>query len=90
MNMDWEAEAQRILSSLVARKGLSLKELAAKLDALGIDENNVNLSKKINRGKFSFAFFLQCTVALEVDEIRHGIGSSAIQGSGTNSPDSVK
>jgi len=71
--MDWEAEARNILKGLMGRQDVGFMELAVKLSAIGVDIKHKPLSNKVMRGKFSFAFFLQCLVALGVDKIEHGI-----------------
>lgn len=45
---------------------MGYKELSRALETLGIEESPKVLSNKINRGTFSFAFFLQCMRALGV------------------------
>lgn len=64
--MTWEQEARRILRAEMTRAGVGYKTLAIRLSALGIDETSVNLSNKVARGKFSFAFFLQVMKALGI------------------------
>ena len=39
---------------------------------MGIEDSEVNLRNKINRGTFSAAFFLQCLAAMDVNELRLG------------------
>lgn len=60
----WELEARRILKSELVRAGMGYKTLTVRLAALGVDESESNLSNKIQRGKFSFVFFLQCMKAI--------------------------
>lgn len=42
--------------------------LAEKLRAAGEEENYHSINTKINRGTFSFHFFLQCMKAIDVNE----------------------
>lgn len=70
--MDWEAEAKRILKAELARSGIRYKVLASRLESLGVEDNESAIASRISRGKFSFAFFLQCMRALGVDEVRVG------------------
>ena len=67
---DWPREARRILRAELARKDIGYKELSRALETVGIQEDAKALSNKINRGTFSFAFFLQCMQALGVDTVR--------------------
>lgn len=67
--VDWKREARRILRAELAAKDVSLKELARKLEVVGVEEDAKVLSNKINRGTFSFIFFLQCMKALGVETI---------------------
>jgi hypothetical protein len=57
-------EARNLLRAQMASKGITLTELSALLTADGAHEELRPLSAKINRGKFSFAFFLRCMKVL--------------------------
>lgn len=61
----WRTQAARILKAELSRHGVRYAELRDRLAELGIEESYGGLATKINRGKFSFAFFLQCMKALE-------------------------
>ncbi len=65
----YATEAKRILESLMARKGVSLKELHRRLRENGAQGGYKALSNKINNGRFQFAFFLECMELLEVKNI---------------------
>lgn len=69
---EWRAQAARILKAELSRHGVKYGELRDRLEALGVEESYGGLATKINRGKFSFAFFLQCMQTLEKNEIRIG------------------
>ena len=64
--IDWELKAKNLLKSEIARQGLTYDQLREKLLTIGIDETVAGINVKINRGTFSFAFFLQCMKALNV------------------------
>lgn len=64
------SESALILKGLLARYGVTYKELARRLERLGVSENEAPLRNKINRGTFSFSFFLHCMVALGVEDVR--------------------
>lgn len=64
------SEASLILKGLMTRYGVTFRGLAVRLEALGAHEREDSLRNKINRGAFSFAFFLQCMMALGIDDVR--------------------
>ncbi len=68
---DWNNEAKTVLKAILADRNIKYQELANALNRIGIEENYNSISTKLNRGTFSFAFFLQCLHALEIrcDEI---------------------
>lgn len=49
---------------------MNYEELIQRLAAIGVDESYKGIANKINRGTFSFVFFMQCMKALGVNEIR--------------------
>jgi len=52
--------AKNIIKAELKRRGMSYRDLAAKLEGAGIHETERNLANKISRGGFSAAFFLEC------------------------------
>lgn len=67
---EWQREARRLLRVQMALADYGPKELSRALEQFGLDENPKTLSNKINRGTFTFAFFLQCMRALGADEVK--------------------
>lgn len=68
---DWPREARRVLKMELAAKDMSFKELSRALETVvNVKEEPKALSNKINRGTFSFIFFLQCMKALGVETIK--------------------
>ncbi|MBF0470124.1 MAG: hypothetical protein HQL48_01985 [Gammaproteobacteria bacterium] len=65
----WAAQSCRLLKSALKLKGISYRELSLRLQRLGIDESESNLSSKINRGRFSAAFMLQVFHAIGMKHI---------------------
>ena len=61
---DWEEKAKGLLRAEMARKGATYADLAVRLAAIGIDDNERNLRNKVSRGKFTAGFLLQCLSAL--------------------------
>ena len=49
---------------------MNFKHLSRALEAINVKEDSKVLSNKINRGTFSFIFFLQCMKALNLDTIK--------------------
>ena len=47
---DWEESAKGIIRGEMARAGVTYAQLAEKLQAIGIDENERNLRNKVSRG----------------------------------------
>lgn len=67
---DWNLEAKRLLKAELARRGVSYRVLVTRLESIGVVDTEGAISNKISRGKFSFAFFLQCMRALGVETVR--------------------
>lgn len=67
---DWAEIAKNMLKAELKRRGMGYRDLAEKLGALGISENERNLANKISRGGFTAAFFLQCMAAIGVHNLR--------------------
>ncbi len=67
---EYETRAKNLLKSELKRKGLSYKDLAARLTAIGVEENERNLNNKISRGGFTAAFLLQVMEAIGAKELR--------------------
>lgn len=68
--VEYEARAKNLLKAELKRKGLTYSDLAEKLAAIGVEENDRNLNNKISRGGFSAAFLLQCFDAIGVSDVR--------------------
>lgn len=67
---DWVAETKNLLKAELKRKGVSYRELAEKLTAMGIPESERNLANKIARGGFTAAFLVQCLTAIGTQNLR--------------------
>lgn len=67
---DWAEYAKNVLKAELKRKGLGYRELAERLSAMGVPENERNLTNKISRGGFTAAFLLQCMGAIGVQNLR--------------------
>jgi hypothetical protein len=62
---EWEDEAREHIVSAMNERKISYKELALRLERLGIMESAGQLNRKINRKRFSAAFMLACLDAIE-------------------------
>ena len=67
---EWKVYAKGLIKAEIARKNLSLIDVAKKLEAMGISETPQNISNKINRGTFGAIFMLQILKAVGCKEIR--------------------
>lgn len=62
----WQQAAKRLLQAEMALRGYTYKQLAR---VLGGDENEQSLMTRINRGTFSFAFYLEVVRAMGAETI---------------------
>jgi len=61
---DWQAKIKGLLKAELKRRNLSYADLADKLAAIGVEDNERNISNKISRGTFTAVFFVQCMEAI--------------------------
>jgi len=66
---DWQAQVKGILKGELKRRNLSYADLAGKLAAIGVKDNERNISNKISRGTFTAVWFVQCMEAIGVKTI---------------------
>lgn len=66
---DWIDKVKGILKAELSRKNVSYKKLALKLNAIGVEETAENINNKINRGKFSAVFLIQCLSVIGITNI---------------------
>jgi hypothetical protein len=67
---EWSEKAKALLKSELKRRNVAYRDLADKLTAMGIPENERNIANKISRGGFTAAFFLQCLSAIGCQSLR--------------------
>ena len=67
---DWNRLACNLLKSELAKAGIGYEELIRRLSEIGVTESYKGIANKINRGAYSFAFFMQCMKALSITTIR--------------------
>ncbi len=67
---DWTAQVKGILKGELKRRNVSYSDLAEKLAAIGIKDNERNIANKIARGSFTAVFFVQCLEAIGCHNIQ--------------------
>jgi hypothetical protein len=67
---DWEEKAKGLLRGETARRGVTYAQLAERLAAIGVEENERHLRNKVARGKFTAGFLLQVMAAVGAKEVR--------------------
>ncbi len=70
MEKKWQKKATNILKAELARRGTTYDQLKEKLAKIGVKRTANSINVKINRGSFSFVFFLQVMNALEAKVLR--------------------
>lgn len=65
----WEDQAKALLVAEMAKRRMTYKDLARRLEAYGIDELPDQINRKVNRKRFSAAFLLACLAAIEVESV---------------------
>jgi hypothetical protein len=68
----WEDRVKGMLKAELKRRNIGYRELAEKLDELGVKETERNIANKISRGGFTAVFFVQCLIAIGARELRVG------------------
>lgn len=60
----WNGKSANLIKAELKLAGIGYEELVCRLAEIGVQETYKSVSSKINRGSFSFAFFMQCMKAL--------------------------
>ena len=66
----WEAKVKNVLKAELKRRGIGYKELAERLTAIGVSENEPNIRNKLARGRFTAVFMVQVMAAIGANEIK--------------------
>lgn len=69
-DQEWQNRVKGLLRAELKRRNLSYRELAEKLTAMGVPENERNIGNKISRGGFTAVFFMQCLTAIDCKVLR--------------------
>jgi hypothetical protein len=67
---EYGAKASRFLKAELKRAGIGYKELAQRLNKLGMEETETSITGKLARGTFAASFFLACLAVLEMEGLR--------------------
>lgn len=67
---DWNLQAERTLRAELARAGVNFTELSRRLTAAGDPQSPKSIAAKVQRGAFTFAFFMQCMQAIDQKVVR--------------------
>jgi hypothetical protein len=67
---EWQDRVKGILKGELKRRNISYKQLAERLEHLGIHETERNINNKISRGGFTAVFLIQCLVAIGCTTLR--------------------
>jgi hypothetical protein len=67
---DWEDRVKGLLKAELKRRNVGYRDLAEKLEALGVKDSERNIANKISRGGFTAVFFVQCLVAVGAHTLR--------------------
>jgi Domain of unknown function (DUF6471) len=59
-----------VLKAELARRHISYRDLADRLAAIGIRDNERNIANKLSRGTFTAAYFIQCLDAIDCRVLR--------------------
>jgi Domain of unknown function (DUF6471) len=69
-NRDWQTLVKGGIRAELARRNMSYRELAERLEAIGVKGmSERTISNKINRGTFSAVFFFQVMEAIGVQTL---------------------
>jgi hypothetical protein len=67
---EWQDRVKGMLKAELKRRNVSYKQLAEKLEVMGIHETERNINNKISRGGFTATFFIQCLLAVGCHTLR--------------------
>lgn len=67
---EWAHKVKGILKAELKRKHIGYKELAEKLQEMGIQLTERSINSKISRGGFTAVFFVQCLSAIGCHTVR--------------------
>lgn len=69
MDTDWHKLATTTIKVELTKANIGYEELVQRLATVGVQESYTGIAAKINRGTFSFMFFMQCMKAINKNQI---------------------
>lgn len=69
MDTDWHKLATSTIKVELTKANIGYEELVQRLATVGVQESYTGIAAKINRGTFSFMFFMQCMKAINKNQI---------------------
>ena len=66
---EWQERTKNLLKAELKRRGVSYKQLAERLEAIGVHDTEANIKNKVSRGGFTAVFLLQVLSAIGAKEI---------------------
>jgi hypothetical protein len=66
----WEDRVKGLLKAELKRRNIGYRELAERLEKLGVHDSERNIANKISRGGFTAVFFVQCLLAVGAQSLR--------------------
>ena len=69
-DQEWRDRVAGTVKAEMARRKITYRELEARLRAMGIEDNEKNLSTKISRGNIGAVLLFQCMKAIGCQTIR--------------------
>lgn len=70
MSAEWQKKVKGLLKSELKRRHIGYKELADKLEAVGVKDSERNIANKLARGSFTAVFLIQCLEAIGCHTLR--------------------
>ncbi len=67
---EWSDRVKGILKAELKRRNVSYKQLAERLEEMGVHDSERNINNKISRGGFTAVFFVQCLIAAGCHSVR--------------------
>ena len=69
-DVEWAERAKGLLKAELKRRNVSYRDLAERLEAIGVTDTEANIKNKISRGGFTAVFMLQVLSAVGAKEVR--------------------
>lgn len=66
----WEDRVKGLLKAELKRRNIGYRELAGRLESIGVKDSERNIANKISRGGFTAVFLVQCLVAIGCQTLR--------------------